>query len=126
MAGVAQALRNQTPLYREAFATINRATLIDRPADRAVVDDQVLTLRTAQAVGIASAVVADTEAQVAHDDIAGANRHREAGDADALTRSSLSCYGEVALGDAQRRVEEDRARYVEDYRARSLLFEGVA
>ena len=100
-----------------------------------MVDDDVLLPRAAQAVevdGVARCgvkvghFVARAEAQVADDDIGSIHPHFGTGNADAVARSRLPGYRQVAAGDVERGGEFYRSGHVEDDGACSRLADGVA
>lgn len=56
-----------------------------------MVDDKILAVHAAKAVALmlCDILIAETEAEIAHDDIVALDGHRPSRDADAVTRCSL-------------------------------------
>ena len=101
MAGVDKALCHKAPLHCSVLVAEHGEAFVDGPADRAVVDDEVLVVEaseTVPAVGIAlgDILIAEPEAHIAYDDVVGLNGHGIVGNADAVAGSRLSGDGDVA------------------------------
>ena len=93
--GVAEALRQYAPLQGEVLNAVERAALIDTPADGAVVDDDIAGLAACMEIGIHRIVlvaggVTHAATDEAHDDIARGNAETVVLQTDAIARSRLA------------------------------------
>src|SRR5574344_1889129 len=100
--GILQTLRDKTPLHSGILVAQYRTAFIDTPTDRAVVDDDISLVETAEAVPTVSTVygyvvVAQTNTYISYDHIIRFDGKRVVGHADTVTRCSLSGYGHVSL-----------------------------
>ena len=130
VATVDQALGHETPLHGGILVAENGETLIDGPRDRAVVDDPVLLVEAAETVPAVGTVlqyvlVAETEAHIAHNDVVAIDVAGVVGHADTVAGSRLSGDGGVR-GDAERRLQMDGSRDIEDDGLGSLLLQAPA
>lgn len=123
-----EAVRYQTPLDGEIFGFVDREAFVDRPRNAQVIQYDVLlsVAAAADAVGVGREFVSHADTQVADDDVAGVDDQRTVGEADAVSRGTLSGDGDVVVPDAQGRFEVDVSVYGEDDDARSLAFDGFA
>ena len=68
-----QTLVGDAPLYCDVGAAIDREAFVDAPADRAVVDDDILAVHTAQSVAfvLGDVTIAKAEPHISDDDVVG-------------------------------------------------------
>ena len=126
MSGIVEALAHNAPLHGEVTIAVDRQTLVNRPADAAVVDDDIMTVTTSKPVAfvMGDLSITQSETYIAYD-IIGTDHNRIVGQTDPVTWGSLSCYCRV-LRKSQRRFQEYRARNIENNGLGSFLFVGPA
>ena len=92
MTGILQALADDAPLYGEVPTAIYRHTFIDTPADRTMVNDDVMVVHRAESVTfmVFDISVAQTEAHETHYDIVTDNGNGIVGNTDSVTGCRLS------------------------------------
>ena len=124
VACVGEARPHYAPLHGAVAVAVDGEALVDAPAHRAVVDDDVLLVAAAEPVALVAVyvAVAQAEAHIAYDDVARAYLEGIVCDADALARRALPGYCHVAVAQAQAALEVNRSGYVEDDCARPFLF----
>ena len=96
MSGIVEALAHNTPLHSEVTIAVDRQTLVNRPADAAVVNDDVVTVAAAQSVAfmMSHLSVTQSEAHETYNRI-GTDHDRIVGQTNAVAWGSLSCYSSV-------------------------------
>ena len=140
----AQALRQYAPLQGKLLVAIERATLIHTPRQRAVVNDDVLTLLSVLVVRVhrvilkgrvaellvtlpvALALVTHTTTYIPHYDVVSIDTHSIVLQADTIARRRLSQYRHVVLLYAERTLQLYRSRHVEHHDARTLLAQRIS
>ena len=115
--GVVQGLGDDAALEGGVAGGPAVEPLVDRPTDRAVVEDRVAAAEP-HAVVRSAGLVADPDPEVPDDDVARPRRRPERvpPQADPVTRRGLPGDRQVGVGDGDRRVERDHARDPEDHR----------
>ena len=104
MSRIAKALGNDAPLHRHIFITIYRAALVDTPTDGAVIDHDIGTIHTTEAVAfmICDIFIPQPEAQKTQNNVIGIDGKRITGNTDTIAGSRLSRNGYIAVGNTQR------------------------
>ena len=104
MSRIAKALGNDAPLHRHIFITIYRAALVDTPTDGAVIDHDIGTIHTTEAVAfmICDIFIPQPEAQKTQNNVIGIDGKRITSNTDTVAGSRLSRNGYIAVGNTQR------------------------
>ena len=107
MTCIVQTLRYDAPLYGEVAISVDGQTLVDRPADGAMVDDDVLTATASQTITLMMShlTISQSKTHVAND-VVGSNGYRVVCQTDSIAGSRLSCHRRV-WREPQRRFQED-------------------
>src|SRR5262249_51456837 len=118
--GEVQRLRNDAPLEGEVPPLPGAEPLVDAPADRTVVEDDVIAPPGPAPVLGDAGLVADADAEVADDDVVGLKTAEcVVPDADAVARCGLPRDREVRVTDDQLRLQRDDPADAEHHRPRA-------
>src|SRR5262245_18480214 len=112
-----EALGDDRPLHGDVierrrawvFMLRYRQGFIDRPARRAMIDDDVMPTRHGKGVALDMAYITQPRADVAHDDFVGVDVDFAIAQRDALPWRSLSGDGDEGMPDREIARERDRA-----------------
>ncbi len=121
-----QTLTDNAPLHRRVFVVIKRSDFFNAPAQRAMIDDDILAAEARDRVLLQPVYVAEANAQITNDDIIRSNNERIIASANALAGRGLSGNGAIAVRDAQFGLQRNRAGHAKDNRPRALRGNGCA
>src|SRR5262249_13764115 len=125
--GEVERLRDDAPLHGEVPPLARTEPLVDTPADRAVVINDVVAAAGAGAVLRHAGFVAEPDADVSDDDVVRLQAAEGVVlDADAVARGRLPRDRQVRVADDELRLERDDAADAEDDRPRAFGLDRLA
>lgn len=113
MAGHQHAFCGDRPLHRSILVVIQADHFIDRPAERAVVNDDVLVIPRTEGIIFTDNPVSESKTHITHNDIVGFYGCRIIGYGNAITRCGLAGNRQIGAGDLQRLLQTDRSSHTE-------------
>ena len=124
---ILQTLCGDAPLNGKVLSAIDRQTFVDAPADRTMVDDDVVVVHRTEAVAfmVGNIFIAQAETHITDDDVVAIQRNGIVGYADAVAGSRLSGNGDVAF-DGKGPLQMDSAGNVEDNGPETTPFASIA
>ena len=129
MAGGIQGFRNEGALQGNVFSAARTEGFVESPTDGAMINDTLVAGGHAHAVEGGAGKIAGPDADVADDDVGGAE-HAEIvfAETDAVSGSGLASNGEVAVGfaDGEFGFEGNESGDLEDDGAGAGLLDGIA
>ena len=119
---------HQAPLHCQVFRFVNGKTFVDAPAYRKVIEHYILLPVTpaSQAVAIQVIPVSYPYTDITDNHIAGIHHQRIIFQADTISRSRLSRYGNTVIDYAKWRLQFNGTIYSKDYYTGSPLLHRIA